>query len=91
MTPHVAKPIADESIDQETIRCPKCSKKLLFNPVFSGNSCMCPECCHHLQMPVTELAMLLQIRNYSRATRFWARLIFWFVVPLLWFILVAVG
>ena len=87
MTAHLAVQVADTSAEQETVRCPKCSKKLLFNPTFSGDFCCCPECWHKFQMPVTELAMLLQIRNYTKATRFWVRLIFWFVaLPFLWFI-----
>ncbi|MFT5093587.1 MAG: hypothetical protein ACI93T_002416 [Porticoccaceae bacterium] len=43
-------------------------------------------------MPVTELALLTQIRDSSAATQFWVRLIFW-TLPVLftWVIWAVIG
>lgn len=87
MPNHLAKTVSKDSISEETVRCPKCSKKLLFNPAISGEFCNCPECWHNFVMPVTEFALLLQIRNYTKATRFWTRLIFLFLIsPFVFFV-----
>jgi len=76
MTTHIATQASDQPVVNETIRCPKCDERLVFDPKLSGISISCPKCWHYFQMPVTELALMLQIRDFSKATRFWTRLIF---------------
>ncbi|MFT5325690.1 MAG: putative RNA-binding Zn-ribbon protein involved in translation (DUF1610 family) [Planctomycetaceae bacterium] len=78
--------------EQDKFPCPNCSKKLVYNPRRAGRILSCPHCWNKFEMPVTELALLTQIRDSSAATQFWVRLIFW-TLPVLftWVIWAVIG
>lgn len=68
---------ATPAAEVDKFPCPNCSKKVVYDPERAGRELSCPHCWEKFQMPATELGLLIQIRDNTADTAYWAQWIFW--------------